>query len=314
MHSRSLLALTAAVALLACKKEPAAPATAPVVSVDAAGAGGGSGSGAAVAPSPSDAIRPFFYKADKDGRTTYLMGTMHLGIEPARIPPVVLAEVDRARRFAMEADVTDMSLVTEMMRKDGKTLRDDLGPEHWAKFEKLVGPGMAAGLQGMKPQVAATLLEVQGLPMTESMDLFLLNRARKAGAEVSYLEEARAQLALLDKLFDAAALKEMIDELAAGKNKNAALLPVYAAGDEDKMAAMIVDRSSWSSSSRSEAELEAQLEAMLYARNAAWIPGIEALHAAGGAFIAVGAAHLVGPRSVVDLLRGRGFTVTRVAP
>ena len=49
-------------------------------------------------------------------------------------------------------------------------------------------------------------------------------------------------------------------------------------------------------------------------RNRAWVPQIEQLHADGGAFVAVGAGHLVGPANVVDLLAERGFTVTRVTP
>jgi uncharacterized protein YbaP (TraB family) len=53
---------------------------------------------------------------------------------------------------------------------------------------------------------------------------------------------------------------------------------------------------------------------MLYDRNASWIDAIEKLHAAGGAFVAVGAMHLVGPRSVLDLLSHKGYEVKRVTP
>jgi uncharacterized protein YbaP (TraB family) len=49
----------------------------------------------------------------------------------------------------------------------------------------------------------------------------------------------------------------------------------------------------------------------LLARNRSWIPALEKAHAAGGAFVAVGALHLVGEGSVVELLRARGFTVER---
>jgi uncharacterized protein YbaP (TraB family) len=38
------------------------------------------------------------------------------------------------------------------------------------------------------------------------------------------------------------------------------------------------------------------------------------MHAAGGGFVAVGVLHLVGPRSVADLLGRKGYKVTRVAP
>ena len=41
---------------------------------------------------------------------------------------------------------------------------------------------------------------------------------------------------------------------------------------------------------------------------------IEGVHTEGGGFIAVGALHLVGPHSVLDLLGQKGYRVTRLAP
>jgi len=50
---------------------------------------------------------------------------------------------------------------------------------------------------------------------------------------------------------------------------------------------------------------------MVYSRNASWIPQLDDLFTTGGAFVAVGAAHLRGPRGVVELLRAKGYTITR---
>jgi uncharacterized protein YbaP (TraB family) len=44
------------------------------------------------------------------------------------------------------------------------------------------------------------------------------------------------------------------------------------------------------------------------------VPELEQLHASGGGFVAVGAMHLIGKRSVLDLLRQRGYQVTRLTP
>jgi hypothetical protein len=51
-------------------------------------------------------------------------------------------------------------------------------------------------------------------------------------------------------------------------------------------------------------------EILLLMRNRNWIPTIEAWHQSGGAFVAVGLAHLLGPGSVIELLRTSGSTVT----
>jgi uncharacterized protein YbaP (TraB family) len=52
----------------------------------------------------------------------------------------------------------------------------------------------------------------------------------------------------------------------------------------------------------------------VFDRNRDWIPKLEEILAAGGAFIAVGADHLTGGRGVIALLAGRGYQATRVAP
>ena len=47
-------------------------------------------------------------------------------------------------------------------------------------------------------------------------------------------------------------------------------------------------------------------------RNRAWLGRLEPALARGGAFVAVGALHLPGADGLVQLLRDRGWTVTRV--
>jgi uncharacterized protein YbaP (TraB family) len=51
---------------------------------------------------------------------------------------------------------------------------------------------------------------------------------------------------------------------------------------------------------------------VLYARNRALADTLAPHLKHGGAFVAIGAAHLVGPRSVTELLRARGWKITRV--
>lgn len=51
-------------------------------------------------------------------------------------------------------------------------------------------------------------------------------------------------------------------------------------------------------------------DALLVNRNARWIPKIEAmLDSPGTVFIAVGAGHLAGPDSVIEMLRTEGYEV-----
>jgi hypothetical protein len=51
---------------------------------------------------------------------------------------------------------------------------------------------------------------------------------------------------------------------------------------------------------------------LLIERNKKWIPKLEEFFAAGSTFVAAGAAHMFGDEGVVELLRGRGYTVERL--
>lgn len=328
-YARAPLALSIALLAVlgaACKKDKAddAPKTGSGTTkvVADAGTGSGSGTGSAVVEAPADAApaptaalaNPFFYAIEKDGKTIHILGTVHLGIEPTRLPPVVWDKLDKARAFAMETNIMDPALLGAVMRDDGTTLDQELGPDYWAKLETALGKDMAGNVKTLKASVVATLLAVRGLPMTQPMDLALMQKAKSNGARIVFLEEAKLQQALLDKWMDARALKEMLDDLAGGEEKNKQMLAAYTAGDEAAVEKLTFDREEWKKTGRPEAEYDEMVNEMLLDRNASWIAELEKLAAEGDAFVAVGAAHLYGKGSVLELFAAKGYKVTRVAP
>jgi uncharacterized protein len=293
----------------ACKKEE-----------KPAGAGTGSAAAApidaAALPTPDPAsllARPYLWEVAKDGKKISLFGTMHLGVDAEKsLPTYVWARLDAARTFVMEADATDPGLIATVLRKDGTTLDQELGPAHWTKFEELVGKDAAESYKRLKSSSATVLVTVQGLPMTLPMDLVLAARARSAGKKVQYLEEARMQQALLDKWMDTKALKAMLDDVAKVRENNVALLAAYRGGDEAALIAVLDDKDQWKDLGLDDKAAAAAMDELLYARNRAWIAPLEALFAEGSAFVGVGVAHLVGPQSVIELLEKKGYQVTRV--
>jgi len=147
------------------------------------------------------------------------------------------------------------------------------------------------------------------------MDKVLQERAKLANKPIVFLEAATHQLDILARWMDVKALKMMLDELALNEQRTKATLDAYIEGDEQKMIAIAdAEKAAALRHGYSAAEFDHEMNDVLYNRNASWIAPIERLHAAGGAFVAVGALHLVGPRSVTDLLAKHGFKVTRVAP
>lgn len=262
---------------------------------------------------------PLLWSATKDGRTTYFLGTMHIGFNAEKqLPPWVWDRVRAAKSFAVETDISDPLLMETGIRRDGTTLRQELGEEYWKKLEKELGEGGARSALRMTPSAVSSLLEIKGLPPAMPMDLMLFGEAATAGQQIIYLEPASAQVALLEKWVDLRALKASLDERAAGAaTASKELLAAYVEGDVQKLEALGGDRDTFKKAGRSDAEYDEMMKELLYDRNAAWIGKIEAMHAAsdgdGGAMVAVGAMHLIGERSVLELLEQRGYQVRRVA-
>lgn len=267
---------------------------------------------AGAAPVKDPLPRPFLWSAEKEGATTYLLGTMHVGVDPeARLPRLVWERLDAASSFAVETDVTDPA-IGRMGRRTGGTLHEELGPAYWKRLELAITPELAQALDGKSAMIPATMLALRGLPPTQPMDSILLARARNRGKQIVFLEPAATQVALLEKHLNVKALRLMLDELDKVELQSRQLLAAYIAGDEAGFGAITDEqRADALAHGYTAAEYDESMEDLLYRRNAAWIAPIEAMHT-GGAFIAVGAMHLLGPRSVLELLRGEGFRIARV--
>lgn len=326
IQRRVLLAAVAFAAAVGCKgsssapapkpdpsqTKPATPTPPPTPATDPALTG--SGSAIDPPPAPGGAItRPFFYKVEKDGKTSYLMGTWHLGIDADKqLPKAVWDAFATTKAFAMEVDPADPAGLTAFKRTDGKTLEDELGPEYWAKLEALVpNPAM---MKSMKPSAAVVLLQFKGMPQTTPMDLAFVTKAKDQKKQLNFLESVTLQVKLLDKWVDVRMLKQTIDDYDGTKRMLDDALAAYMAGDDAALVSLLLDRPAMKKAGFTDAELDQALQEMIYDRNAAWVPKLDALFTAGDAFVAVGAGHLIGPNSVVELLTAKGFTITRVGP
>jgi uncharacterized protein YbaP (TraB family) len=267
-------------------------------------------------PAPGTPLRhPLLWAAEKDGTTTYFFGTMHTGVDAqARLPAIVWSKLDAARAFAMETDLDDPSGPAAIPPSTG-SLRAALGEDYWHKLEAALGPEAARAADHLPLMIPAASLSMRGLPTTPQMDRVLSARAAGAHKPVVFLEPASRQLALLGKWIDLKALRLMLDESATAPAHARALLDAYIAGDERAMLALTDgERSDALQHGYTAAEYDHEMADLLYDRNAAWLLPIEQLHAAGGGFVAVGALHLIGARSVLDLLAHRGYRLTRLAP
>jgi hypothetical protein len=258
---------------------------------------------------------PLFWSIEKEGNITYLLGTMHVGVDAqSMLPPSVWHRLDTAPAFAMETDADDPAMAALAVPVTG-SLHAELGEAYWKKLETQLTPAKAAELDHARPMIAATMLLLKDMPKTEAMDGALVAAAQRAKKPIVYLEPAAKQLALLDKWLDAREIKSLLDHTAETVANEQEMLAAYLAGDAPRMLALAADeRATAKASGYTDAEYDQEMADLLYERNASWIDAIEQLHTRGGAFIAVGALHLIGDRSVLDLLAHRGYVVTRLEP
>lgn len=305
--------LVFALLIVACKKDSPPPIADPGVAPTAGSAVATNDPWSAKAEPVESLKRPFLWSIEKDGKTTYAMGTMHIGIDPERLPKFVWDKVTSTPAFAMETDATDASLINLGARTSG-SLREDLGPDYYARLEKLIDPQILAALNTKKPVLAAVMLSMRGIPMTGmGMDTSLMAKAKAAGKPILTLETAAKQAQLLERWMDVKALKLMIDTADQSLEKMQQMMAAYIAGDEAKMAALNEGmRADAVKHGYTDAEYDQQMAEMLWDRNASWIPAIESMHAKGGGFVAVGALHLIGKKSVLEMLEAKGYKISRV--
>ena len=125
-------------ATTACKRASDGPTPQPVGPVTEAGKPDRAPGAAPAAdpwsnpePQKDPLKKPLFWSIERDGKTSYLLGTMHLGVDPTtRLPEIVWQKLDAAPTFAMETDLAGAGKL-DVTRKDGKTLKDELGEVYW---------------------------------------------------------------------------------------------------------------------------------------------------------------------------------------
>lgn len=247
---------------------------------------------------------------------SYFYGTIHSSdIRMKGMVPLVFKALDTCQSFHPEVELSPEvagRMAARMFNPTAPDLETHLQPPLWARV-KAAGTKLGLPeplLQRLSPGLAALLFAVppEETDISATIDGQLYEHSQSRGLAVSALETIDEQLDLFDKLRPAQAqalLVESLDDFEAGHPKLGKLLDAYISGDEGRIAGEV------------EAEFKPPLVhelagPLLYQRNQTMAARAEPYLRRGGAFVAVGAAHLVGPRSVIALLRAKGFRITRV--
>ena len=254
---------------------------------------------------------PFFYRIEKDGRVSYLLGTRHIGVALAKFPQVVRDRIDDAKLVVFELDPAD----TFKTPRGGHDLPAEVGADVWKHYTDIVGPAVATMVQHERPAMAL----IGAGAMFE--DATFLEREIQAEVAPRHtpmrgLETKRFQDALIDKLLDVRLFRAIVSQTkdrSEIERDSRRGLERYCNGTDKATELSDEDRARLRAAGYTDADIDGYEDALIYSRNGSWIPALEQLFSDGGAFVAVGAGHVRGPKGVAELLRARGWTVTRIS-
>ncbi len=267
--------------------------------------------------------RPPLWHATSAQGEVYLFGSMHFG-RPDMYPlPEAVEDAFRAAdRLAVEVDVEAvrpdemLGLVTQQgMYLDGSTLESHVSA---ATLDSLNAAAQRYGLpidvlRLQKPWlVALTLTGVvinqAGFSEAQGVDRYFLQQAR-GDKPIVELETVESQLAMLANLPTADQewmLSDLLVNLAETPEYFNLVYDAWSSGNDTAMDDML------NASLRAGSAQSDLYERLITQRNQAMASRIEELVGQGGTpFVVIGAGHLVGDVSIVELLRRRGYRVKR---
>lgn len=262
--------------------------------------------------------RGFIWEIARDGRTGWLVGSLHLATpEFYPLPASMEQAFARADTLMEEIDMDEAAspafasvVLSKAMYPAGTTLESQVSKETFTRAsEWLARSGLPlAAFQQMKPwmvslTVQTLALQRLGFDPAHGIDKHFRDGATRDGKRFVALETAAEQIDFLDGLSPATQdvmLRESLESIETELAEIKALAAAWRAGD-----AAAVERIALAGF----ADAPEVYKSLLVDRNHRWMPEIESCIQTRACFVVVGAAHLVGTDGLVALLRARGYSV-----
>lgn len=273
------------------------------------------GSAAPAAPQ----AKPAMWKLSDPDTTIYLFGTVHVLPENLKWrTPRFDQTVGQARELVLEInDVGDKNALAELYKRLAFSpglppVLDRVPADKRAELQALIEKSglKPAQLDGMETwAVAVTLGASMYATMGASSEKGVENQLRESFKDkpVEGLETTEQQLGYFDKMPEETQRKllvSMIDDMQNARAEFQKMLAAWSSGDTKAIAQTFDD------------ELKKAPEiahVLIDQRNANWVQWLKRrLDKPGTVLVAVGAGHLAGKGSVIDLLQKQGFRVQRV--
>jgi uncharacterized protein YbaP (TraB family) len=254
--------------------------------------------------------------------TVYLLGSVHLlDSKHATLPANMQCAYKQSEALVMEIDLDDLDeaaaaqfMMAHGMLGEDETLQTLLPADLYSRVTVLaekVGLPMAM-LEKMKPWLAATMLAQfamlkSGLDPKLGVDMQLAEKAKADRKEITGLETIVEQLQIfdtIDRREQLAFLDISSDDLAKMTKDTELLMSAWRSGDERALEQQMMAEYS---------KAPVLYDKLLRDRNRKWVPQLlELRNSSEDVLVVVGAGHLVGKGSVIELLRGKGAKIERL--
>ncbi len=280
--------------------------------------------GESAAPRAKGPPQPSMWVVRDADSTIYLYGTIHLLKDgdawggPAAQSAIAQAseiwteiEIDPAKDAAMQAMVMQLGL------DPTKKLSERIDPAYRTLMQTVI---TRAGLQPavvdmMRPWLAGLTFSV--VPMMQAgydpemgVDRQIDALGDANGKTMRWFETAEEQLQFLAGLSEPVQMQmlyESLKEFEKGATMLDAMAGAWKVGDDAALQAIVVDQM--------KQEYPELYDVILTQRNKRWADALaNEMKGAGVDFVAVGAAHLLGPDSVQAFLAQKGYRAEQVAP
>jgi uncharacterized protein YbaP (TraB family) len=269
---------------------------------------------------PKSAARGFIWTVERDGKTSWLVGSLHvLTADAYPLPAAMEQAFGRAKTLMEEMDVNNaMSpemiglVASKGLFTNGDTLESLLPRDTYAKLaQRMATTGLPMDMvKMMRPwmvelTLSASELQRAGFDPQLGVDLYYRRKADESKVALSMLETAAEQIDYLANVppdVQLTQLRKTIEEGDAEVKEVREIAAAWRAGDVASIERLLL---------KGMKESPAFYQSLLVDRNRRWIPRIESCLSTGSCFIVVGAAHMVGSDGLIAMLKQKGYKITQ---
>ncbi len=254
--------------------------------------------------------------AEKNGHSIIIAGSVHL-VHPSQLPlpPEYLKAFAFSKRVVFEIDLSEMNQGTSLAKMiqtfklRGTTLDKTLSPEVWQELNAVMKqyhvPHALLAYDAAFMSFSLPLIIWQNQGYREGIDKLLYDKAKLENKEIIGLEtfdEQLKALAILQEIDPTLLMQETLREIKNPQFSLDALIKDLYQGQQTVLNEQLAIYNT--------KEMEPFYQVLLVSRNKAWIPKIDQFAKDSvKTMVIVGAMHLVGNDSVLQLLKAQGYKI-----